>query len=145
MNEPLSIEQLLDRRVDPTPLEIAYLAHALLVPERLTAFTRPRLSPAAAALRAMLVDLGGVVSAIGLAASAERFLWAFGAVFKYSVDEHTRAIAMAERVDVVTVAELAGLVPFEALASLLGSHPRQKPKKPAAWERQLEAAGVNAA
>lgn len=140
----LTLEQLLERRVDPTSLEIAYLAHALLGPERLDACTRPQLSPPADALWAIIRSHGPVAGAISLAEWTRKVVWAFGSRFHYRADVAAAAIAMAERVDVVTVAELAGLVPFEALAAMLGARPRRVTKRRAAWERELAAAGVDA-
>ena len=155
MNEPLAIEQLLATAVadDPTPVEVALLAHLVLDETRLDGWTRPRLSPPARVLRQIIADQWPSVRCAGLWVIASGPAGVFGVVedayaklLRYDEPLGERALAMAARVDAVTVQELACLGPFALLPRALGAHRksvRPRPALPAlspALERELRTA-----
>lgn len=99
-------------RHDPSPVEIALLAHLLLDETRLDRYTRPRLSPAARALRDIITTFPASTRATGLT-SAVRYLHA---------SPDPAQLALAAGVDALTVQELAALLSFECIAAALGAH-----------------------
>lgn len=130
MTGPLALEQLFPAAVaaDPTPVEVALLAHLVLEPTRLDGWTRPRLSPPARALRQLIADWWPSVRCAGLWVVANGPAGIFdddryGKLLDYDEQLGERALAMAARVDAVTVQELACLGPFALLPRALGARP----------------------
>jgi hypothetical protein len=127
VDEPLTCLILTSAAIaaDRTPVEVALLALLVLEPTRLRGWTPPRLSPPARALRALVREYPAACRAAGLATVAR--IWIaeepFVALLGHDYDAQRDALALAERVDQVTVRELATLGPWELVPRALGAEP----------------------